>query len=70
MIAIVTLTYDYSIAVPVAKLSAVLAALTEYQRVDYKYIDGREVYFATEPRAPRVTLINALDPVPVKTDEE
>ena len=69
MIAIVTLSYDYSIAVPVAKLSAVLAALTEYQRVDNKYIDGRDVYFPTDARAPRVTLIDSLDAKP-REDEE
>lgn len=69
MIAIVTLSYDYSIAVPVAKLSAVLAALTEYQRVDNKYIDGRDVYFSIDARAPRVTLIDGLDAKP-REDEE
>jgi hypothetical protein len=70
MIAIVHLSWGYSIAVPVAKLSAVLAALTEYPRVDSAYLDGREQYYLTAKQdAPRVTLVAALDPAP-KTDEE
>lgn len=70
MIAIVTLSYDYSIAVPVAKLSAVLAALTEYPRIENNYLDGRDQYYPSDSqRTPRVTLVAALDPVPVKNEE-
>ena len=66
MIAIVHLSWGYSIAVPVAKLSAVLAVLTEYPRVDSAYLDGREQYYLTDKQdAPRVTLVAALDPKPV-----
>jgi hypothetical protein len=65
MIAIVHLSWGYSIAVPVAKLSAVLAVLTEYPRVDSSYIDGREHYYLTDKQdAPRVVLVPALDPAP------
>lgn len=69
MIAIVSVGYDYSVAVPVDKLSAVLAVLTTYPRVNTEYKDGRELTYLANQRAPRVTLIDALDSAP-KTDEE
>ena len=62
-LAIVSLGWDFQIAVPVAKLSAVLAAL-DHPRVESTYVDRGEVYFPTDKRrdAPRVTLIEALAP--------
>ena len=62
-IAIVSLGWDFQIAVPVAKLSAVLAAL-DHPRVESKYVDHGEVFFPTDKRraAPSVTLIDALAP--------
>jgi hypothetical protein len=43
----------------------VLAALTEYPRIDSDYTNGRDHYYPTDARAPRVTLINALDTKPI-----
>ena len=77
-IAIVSLGWDFQIAVPVAKLSAVLTAL-DHTRVESKYVDRGEVYFPSDKRRdlPRVTIIDALlperpaDPTPAAdTDTE
>jgi hypothetical protein len=65
MIAIISIGYDYSVAVPIDKVSAVLAALTAYPRVDTSYRDGREIaYPSPDMRPPRVMLIDALSPAP------
>ena len=49
-IAIVSLGWDFQIAVPVAKLSAVLSAL-DHPRVESKYVDHGEVYFPTDRKS-------------------
>jgi len=75
-IAVVSLGWNYQIAVPVAKLSAALAAL-DFPRVESKYVDRGEVFFPTDKRCdpPRVTLIEALaserpaDPAPESDTE-
>jgi hypothetical protein len=60
--AVITLSYSFQLAVPVAELSKVLAVLGAAQRVESQYQRNiGEVYFLAEsPDTPRVALTNAI----------
>ena len=71
--AVITLSYNFQLAVPIADVSKLLSAIGSATRVDSHYQRGSgEVYFvAQSPDSPRVVLIDSILPAkPAEPESE